>query len=246
MAYYLTIKQGKTYHHLDLTPLKEFTKKSNLKSGSYTLEEIDTCLMQYENAYHFRKTLYESGIITLEDITKEITIRRKHNGTLVRVRYNLPYKDAAPYFDIMNLKYILISKTNDRPFIIKLIAYYRNSYINNYNISQIKYALTIKDDTLLSKALEEFYLKEVTTVNPKTGEVKINYKSYHDLAMFTYTYDEESYQRATNQTKEEVSLKQKATLEYLKEELKTTTPSHQPKPKTLKKELEGQISLFSK
>lgn len=61
--------------------------------------------------------------------------------------------------------------------------------MNNINVSKIKYCMESGKRELLNVTLGEFYMREVTKYDSTTGEVKINYKYFHDLAMFIYNYD---------------------------------------------------------
>lgn len=158
MAYYLTIKRKNDYQVLDISKLEEFTKNSRYKNGGFSLEEIDNCTMKFYNEYFFKEALYKAGLISLEDIARDITIRCKNKEELTKVRYGLAYQDSKNYLDEYGLKFILLSKQKDKNFLEKLLSYYRNSYINNINISKIKYAMNMQDDELLNVSLGDFYM----------------------------------------------------------------------------------------
>lgn len=248
MAYYLTIKRKDDYQVLDISRLEQFTKGSRYKNGGFSLEEIDKCTMMFTNEYYFKQELYNKGIISLDDISREITIRNKNKEKLTKVRYGLAYQDSQKYFEIYNLKFILLSKQKDSIFLEKFLSYYRNSYINNINISKIKYAINMQDTELLNMALGDFYVKEVSKYNPTTGETKINYKPFHDLAMFIYTYDKNKIREKCGITEEEAKVERELTFEYLKrvltEEYLSSSEKDNSKKKIKKKELEGQIGIF--
>lgn len=248
MAYYLTIKRKDDYQVLDISKLEEFTKNSRYKNGGFSLEEIDNCTMRFCNEYFFKEALYKKGLIALEDISRDITIRCKNKEELTKVRYGLAYQDSKNYFDVYGLKFILLSKQKDKDFLEKLLSYYRNSYINNINISKIKYAINMHDNELLNVVLGDFYMREVTKLDTKTGEVKKNYKPFHDLAMLIYNYDKNAMREKCGISKEETKLERELTFEYLKKSLSGSLSvpevSNESKKKTKTKVLEGQISIF--
>ena len=75
--------------------------------------------------------------------------------------------------------------------------------MNNINVSKIKYCMESGKRELLNVTLGEFYMREVTKYDSTTGEVKINYKYFHDLAMFIYNYDIALEKKQLGITKEE-------------------------------------------
>ena len=113
MAYYLTIRKKDTYIPIDIECLTCFTKLSKYKSGGYSLEEIDRCTMNYINEYFFKEDLYKAGLIELEDIARELTIRYKKSNSYELVRNGIPYRRTKNYFDLYGLKFILLSKQKE-------------------------------------------------------------------------------------------------------------------------------------
>lgn len=138
------------------------------------------------------------------------------------------------------LKFILLSKQKDNSFIEKLLSYYRNSYINGINVSKMRYALNINDLRLLNSVLGEFYMKEISKLDSNTGELKLNYKNFHDLAMFIYEYEQKQRKESVGITTEEDKLERKLALEYLY----NSFLAKESKSKVKTKEIEGQINLF--
>ncbi|MGM9882075.1 MAG: hypothetical protein ACI31S_04460 [Bacilli bacterium] len=251
MAYYLTIKDKNNYRPLDISSLPEFKRSSNLRDNtSYTLEEIDSCTSKYDSEYTFRETLYKYGIINIDDITKNITIRHKQKDSLVIVRNGIAYSGESKYLDKTNLRYILLSKQNDFDFLQKLISYYRNSYCNRVNIGIIESMLNRKDFTNLYLALRDFYEREVYSFDSKSKTFKLKYKSFHDLAMFICRYDERKelernglLPETYKQVKEE-SLRSLKAFIICEEEPKVETPKVKKRSRKYPTEIEGQMSLF--
>ena len=248
MAYYLTIKKNNKYIALNISQLKEFKKLSRYKNGGFSLEEIDNCTLSFCNEYFFKEALYTAGIIDIDDINKEISIRRKNKNTLEKVKYGLAFGSVKKYFDIYGLNFILLSKQNDKEFLDKLAAYYRNSYINNANISKLRDAINSGNIELLNLALRDFYMKEITKTDRATGELKINYKAFHDLATLIYNYDIALIKKNNGITIEEEKVERELTLECLRNNLLgkyKEAPCKNGKKKRVKsKDLEGQISIF--
>lgn len=240
MAYYLTVKRQNKDISIDISKLDEFVKLSKYKSGGYSLDEIDRLTMAFDNEYFFKEALYNKGLIEISDIPKEFSIRNKKKDGLEKIRKGIAYSDASRYFDVYGLKFILLSKQKDSVFISKLLAYYRNSYINSINVSKMRYAFNINDLRLLNSVLGEFYMKEISKTDSNTGEVKLNYKAFHDLAMFIYEYDKVKSRENAHITKEEDRLERELTLDYLAKSLS----GNDSKVKIRCKEVEGQINLF--
>ena len=81
-------------------------------------------------------------------------------------------------------------------------------------------------------------------VDKTTGELKLNYKPLHDLAMFIYNYEKTKSKEENGITKEEDILERKLTLEYLRNCLSGRNNEVKTKTRTKSKEIEGQINLF--
>ncbi len=81
---------------------------------------------------------------------------------------------------------------------------------------RLNIAWNLGKGNFLNVTLGEFYMREVTKYDSITGEVKINYKYFHDLAMFIYNYDITLEKEQLGITKEEDKLERELTFEYLK------------------------------
>lgn len=239
MAYYLTIRKNKEYSKLDISSLQEFKKESKFKDkNSYSLQEIDYFTSCFNNEIALKKILLSHGIISEEDIIKEIEIRYKNNNELVKVRYDLVYKEAAKYFDINFLRYFLLSKSKDYIFLNRLLSFYRNSYCNNENICRIRYILNTNSEHefTMNETLSNFLISEVYNNNYRTGSCTLKYKSLHDLAMFCYNYELNEIRKELSLSNEEIEQNRIRSLNGLKKN----------KPKKLlrkRKEIDGQLSF---
>lgn len=239
MAYYLTIKKNKDYVKLDISNLPEFKRISRFKERtSYSLEEIDSFTSNYDNEFILKKELLINGVIDEEDINKNIEIRYKDKDKLSKVRYDLVYKDTIKFFDNKFLRYFVLSKSKDQDFLIRLTSFYRNSYCNNENICRIRYILETRNENefTMQQTLNDFVFREIYSVDYRTGNCTLKYKSLHDLAMFCYTYELNSIRDELNISPEEVEENRAKMLNSLRK----------PKVKTLKRkkyELDGQMSF---
>lgn len=245
MAYYLTIKNKNEYKLLDISSAQEFRRLSNLKN-SYSLEEIDLFTSQFNGEIDLKTKLYEQDIISIEDINKEITIRRKNKDELIKVMYDLVYSYNKKYLNEEYLRGTLLTLQKDTTFLNKLLNHYRKNY-HQENLAQIRAILTGYRGNSINTydALNSFFIEEIYDIDNNTGLIKIKYKPLHDLAMFIYNYLTE---RGRSQSDIElINLDHKKELEELK---KSLISKEQKKEKTAyvrtkkKYNLDGQVSLF--
>lgn len=243
MAYYLTIKDKNNYRLLDITNIDEFQRLSKFRDNAYSLEEIDLFTSNFYNEITLKRKLYEYGVISLEDITKDISIRRKIKSEYKKVMYGLVYQDIKKYLDTYYLRGRLLELSSDRVFLNKLLDHYRNNY-KQENLAKIRAILQgyNGNDINLYEALSSFYKDEVYDEDYKTGEVRIKYKSLHDLSMFVYNYINQK-----NKCKIEIETRQYEIIKELNKLKETLTPKEVYVKKRVKKKnepLEGQISFF--
>lgn len=167
MAYYLTIANKGEYKKLNLLLLEGFIKTSKFKGEALSLDELDDLTSKYQDEYEFKKKLYQAGIISIDEITKELSIRRKQNNNLIKVKYGLIYQKESKYLDQLYLRSILISKQRDYTFLEKLSSYYRNSYNNSINIANLSLIAKHHYDFENSKILSDFFQeKYINIIHP--------------------------------------------------------------------------------
>ena len=254
MAYYLTIQKKKgEYQELNIRGMKEFERSTRFTGTSYSLKEIDDFTSKFGSEVELKSKLYDKGIIDLEDITKEISIRMKKNDALEKVKYGLVYADIKKYLDIDYLNHLILSLQNDRIFLEKLVSNYNNSYCNVIAIAEIKNYLTRNSDFNINifNSINQFFIREVFSFD-KFGVATLKYKSLHDLAMFINNYVTKKELIENNISDEFNKIQIKKDLLELQKSKLTTEPKIKKQTKTLKrtkKELqaqpiEGQISFF--
>ena len=241
MAYYLTIKERQNFKLLDVTGMEEFKRTSKFKNNSYSLEEIDVFSSQFQDEIELKRKLYEGSVITLDDITKAIEIRRKYDGELEKVTYDLIYRYNKTFLDKQYLKHLFLTLQNDEIFIKKLLSRYRNKKDTEEELFAIRAILYGYVDTDLDiyNELNKFF---INIVEDKNGNTK--YKSLHDLAVFIYNY---LLTKTLGETS--VTLMKDTTKQELEKLKKSITPKEEKidlKVKTRKKKynLDGQTSLF--
>lgn len=243
MAYYLTIKEKNNYKLLDITNLEEFKRISKFKNTSYSLDEIDMFTSQFESELSLKRKLFDYGVITLEEILKDITIRIKLNGKLKKVPYGLAYKHITKYLDYQYLRMELLGLQNDKTFLNKLLDYYRDSH-KQEGLRQINALLNgyRGTDINMFSALDLFFKDEVFSIDYSSGITKLKYKSLHDLAMFIYNY-------LYNRNKSGIEIETKKLerineLTALKESLTPKQVSTKKRTRKIREELDGQTSFF--
>lgn len=240
MAYYLTIKQKQNYKLLDVSNMKEFKRLSKFKGNAYSLEEIDIFTSFFQGEIALKKVLYENRIIDLDDISKEISIRRKNKDEMIKVMYDLVYSYNKKYTDDVYIRMKLLELQNDRVFLNKLLNHYRNNYKQD-NLAQIRAALEGYTDINLYESLNSFFIDEVYDIDRSTGQTKIKYKSLHDLGMFIYNYILLKCNHEDIMMLDEVKVKEQENLKSLVEQ---TSIKMKKRVKKQREELEGQQSLF--
>ena len=219
------------YKKLNLLLLEGFIKTSKFKGEALSLDELDDLTSKYQDEYEFKKKLYQSGIISIDEITKELSIRRKQNNNLIKVKYGLIYQKESKYLDQLYLRSILISKQRDYTFLEKLSSYYRNSYSNSINIANLSLIAKHHYDFENSKILSDFFQREIYKYNPSTDEYKLNYRS---LGITKDMLDKER--------QEKLSLLKE---NLIKENQKETLGSYRVRKLTKDYTVDGQMSLFN-
>lgn len=240
MAYYLTIKNKNEYKLLDISLAEEFQRLSNYKN-SYSLQEIDLFTSKFADEKALKTRLFEQGVISIEDITKEISIRMKNAGKLEKVMYDPIYSESSRFLNEEYLRGQLLSLHSNREFLNKLLNHYSGNYHKEF-LAEIRERLNsyMENSIKMYNAVDAFFTDEVYDVDYKTGLVKLKYKSLHDLAMFIYNYlnEQKIYLEKINRQRYLKELQQSLNTKEIKEKPVVYV-------RTKKKyDLDGQSSLF--
>lgn len=253
MAYYLTIQKRKgEYQELNIKDLPQFNRISRNVNG-YSLEEIDNFTSRFYDEVDLKNVLYNAGIIELDDIVKDISIRYKKDNDLKKVRYDLVYYGMHKFLDCFYLRNMIFSFSEDKEFLKKLVSSYGGNPFNAYIISNIKSYLEFNyiSGDYIYNLLNSFIENEIYSYD-KTGNETLKYKSLHDLAMFVYNYIHNKELSNSGITKKmDNDNKKKKLLELQHDKLiSSLCVVERPKAKRLtKKEIQnipvdGQISFF--
>ena len=242
MAYYITVesKKGK-YTPLNITNSILFTRISNLKGTGSTLEEIDLFTMMFNDISELKERLIKEKILDYRAINKNLSIRRLHKGSYLKVTYDFLYQHDIEY--VMDPSKIIARVNNkllskDFRFISKLANHYLEYYEcsstapevrefanNSIRLNQIDnhfYEEDENDHDILTRMLKLLIYEYRELPNGKVEySDKVKYRNIHSLIAFINNYDKK-YQ----------------------EELPEESIFIKPKSKTKRKEYPGQISLF--
>lgn len=248
MDYYTMVRKNNEYVPLNISDNSNFERLSRYNGNKYSLEEIDNFTSKFEDEISLRKQLYYEGILSREDITREISIRIKNGDNYKKVMYDPIFKDSKMYLDPIYLLNKMWSLSDDYDFLLALMAHYRNSYVNNETIASIR-AYTLGNPELnINELLKDFLIREIynRVYNRETNcyeEKSIKYKSLHDLAAFIYHYQHKNDPKMSKKEMEQELLSFVQELDSMfkaKEEI-----IERPKVKRrVKKPLDGQTSMF--
>lgn len=190
MAYNLTIDSEKENRPIDLRKIEKFKRHSNLKNNLYTLEEIDLFTNQYKDEKELKLDLYERGLITSEEISNDITIRKKEYKKLIPIKNGIAYSNTSEYLSVENLRNIIGRKMNDKNFVNDFVNKYQSSYKGGEVISEFKGLLNSDEKSKIYMLIDEFLKIELYKKDKKTNKIKLRYKSLHDMAMFISNWNE--------------------------------------------------------
>lgn len=190
MAYYLTIDSKEENRPLDLRTMEGFKRHSNLQNNLYTLEEIDLFTKDYKDEKDLKLALYYSGLITSDEIEKNITIRRKDHKKLLPIKYGIVYSNMKEYLSVEKLRNIIGRKMNDVNFVNDFVNQYQFSYKSENIVSEFKGLLNSDEKSKIYMFIDDFLKSELYEKDKKTNKTKLRYKSLHDLAMFVSNWND--------------------------------------------------------
>ena len=135
MAYYMMCKKKRgEYAVVDITRSNCFTKLSKFKNGGCDLKEIDLFTSQFYDIDELKEHLYMLGLISFDDLGRELTIRRKNNNKYDKVRLDFLYQRDIEYlFDPNKLIDRVWEKLNQGDF--RFIQKFANNYARHRECS---------------------------------------------------------------------------------------------------------------
>lgn len=171
----------------------------NIKTQS-SIQTIDEFTTNFNNEDELKYYLLSKGLINNKEYNSKISIIYRYNGKIQKLP--VIYKNQKGYItDEMLLKAKLNSLSNNIEFLEKLANHYSigNSRFNpqGLNVSDIRLYLSdvranggyTFNSRLLETALNDLFLKAISTLNKSTGELKINYRGLRDLVVFVSRFE---------------------------------------------------------
>lgn len=250
MAYYFMVEEKKgKYSPLDITKSACFSRESRLKGMGCEIKEIDLFTASFNHEKELREHLILNGILTPENVSKNLSIRIKKGDKYKKVMYDFLYQKDIQY--LVDPK-LLIKRINNKLFIqdYGFISEFASHFANDYGCSStalevLRYA---KDSIRMGDTNKHFYdrdengdmeLARLTKLiiydkfQRKDGRIiytgKVNNLNLHRVIAFVNNYDK----KIENENK-------------ITEELSLSETKISSKKRVLKKDkqIPGQLNLF--
>lgn len=167
------------------------------------LESLDKFTTTFEDETQFKIYLLNLGLINNEELNKNLNVMYKYNGKVKKIK--VFYDDMKKYLDFEYLRHELKKLSGNVEFLEKLANFYHNGSTKfnkqGTNVNDIRIYLsdvrrnggeTFNPEILqmLEVAIDDLFRKAVFTLpDPKTGEVKDDYRGLRDLAYFIYKFE---------------------------------------------------------
>ena len=258
MAYYFMVESKKgTYIPLEIKKSIYFqiVKSKYTKPYAYTLEEIDSFTMMFNNEQELRNVLIAEGILPMEYYNKQLSSRLLQKGNYEKVRHDFLYQkdleytaDPTKIIELITQKY----HENDFVFLQKFASNFSKYYecsttapeVSQSSAASIRegkryYLLESVDkngDLLVTRLIKLLIYKHYEQ-NDGTIKYKdeVNYRNLHSVIAFINNY----YKRKEPET-EQIKINGFDN----KQELKKTEPVVITKTRKKKLiQLEGQLSF---
>lgn len=166
-----------------------------------SLEDLDNFTSIFKNEKELKIYLAAKGILNPNLSSKNISVIYRHGGVYKKIP--VLYLENKKYIDEEFLKNKFTSMSSDLEFLEKLAnrmdARIKHN-IQGTNIASIRaHLINVKNggdpletyDMLYSALTDMFYKAITTSLDKKTGEVKISYRGLRDLGLFVAKYDKE-------------------------------------------------------
>lgn len=217
MANYNLVIEKKSNEFLPI----EWNKISEYKFlNDKVLRDIVIFTTSFQDESELKQYLNNNNLLEQENINKKLKIIYKSKGQYKKLQYGISFKEDAKYFDTSYMIRFLWNKVYDYKFLEKLCNHYRNSYIQQNNIYELRnYIIKLKrfeeNNILLSELVKKgLYIEELNDVynlfvdfvsrechdydsnkytykKNEDGSFKLKYKNLRDLAMFLSFNDRE-------------------------------------------------------
>lgn len=256
MAYYFMVESKRgTYLPLDIKKSIYFQliKTKYQKPNAYTLNEIDSFTMMFNNELELRKTLIAEGLLPIELCNKPLSTRYLIKGEYEKVRHDFLYQKDLEYMAnptkvteyIMNKYY-----QNDFVFIQKLANNFMKYHECSSTAPEVLQAATISiregkrhhlfeevdknGDLLLARLTKLLILKYHENYDGVINyQNEVNYRNLHAVVAFISNYEQ----------KQEPIIEQ-MTIKEFEQNPKKQEPSTETKTrKKVITPLEGQLSF---
>lgn len=216
MAYYLTVesKRGATI------PLEikdsiyfQIVKRKYEKACAYSLDEIDSFTMMFNNESELRNALICEGILPLELRNKKLSIRFLKNGKYQKIRYDFLYQKDLEYIanpesvveEIMKRYY-----QNDFVFLQKFAYTFSNYHECSTTAPEVSQssAISIREgrrhyllesvdkngDLLVARLVKLLILKHTESFDGTIHyKDEVNYRNLHAVIGFINHYDKKLF-----------------------------------------------------
>ena len=197
MAYYMMCEKKRgNYEIVDITKSNCFKKLSKFTNGGCDLNEIDLFTSQFYDIDELKKHLYELGLISYDDLNRELTARRKNKGKYDKVRLDFLYQKDIEY--LIDPKKII-----DRVWEKLENGEYRfiQKFVNNY-VRHRECSSTLPDvryycnESIRKKELDDgFNILDENGDDLITRTIKLLIYKYDQKADGTITYTDEIVHR---------------------------------------------------
>ena len=238
MAYYFTveIKKGNNIPlEIKNSIYFQTIQRKYTKDCAYSLQEIDSFTMMFDNELELRERLVEEGILPFELFKKPLSIRFYKNNMYKKIPYDFLYQEDIEYIMEPDRLISLIMKRyyqNEFIFIRKLSSHFSEVYecsttakevvrLSEASIFQGQRHIGLEEldrngDMPVSRMLKLLILTHYEKPNGMIEyKEQVNYRNLHDLIAFVNNYDK------SNNPKQDIDEP------VVSPEIKTFTNEHQ-------------------
>ena len=237
MAYYLTVESKRD----EFIPLEinnsiyfQIVKRKYDKKCAYTLEEIDSFTMMFDNELELRHALICEGILPIELRDKKLSTRLLKKGKYEKIKYDFLYQKDLEYIANPLLVVEEIMKRyyqNNFIFLQKFASNFSNFYECSTTAPEVlqsaiisaregrrHYLLESVDkngDFLVARLVKLLILKHTESFDGRINyKSDVNYRNLHSVIAFINNYDKKIVEENVKETYPEKK-EQKIELEQL-------------------------------